>query len=616
MIHRSVAVFVTVLSFIVGCAGAPERPRNLGVGDYSYLRTYGEWLLPERMNDAGLAGLSVAVVDDQDVVWMRGFGFADRNTQRPVTEDTVFRVASVSKVFTGAAVLHAVDQGKLNLDQPYREFVPEFQIKRRFTGARPITLRDLLTHHAGLPGDRLHRFVLGYGDVAHDPTEYVRLPVELRDEYAVNPPGVLFSYSNLSYSLAGAALARATGLELEAYSRQHIFGPLQMERSSFRYDARRVQPHLAVGYTGDQAEPIRHIRDVPAGSLFTTARDLAQFARMLFHDGRAGDGTVILSQSMLAEMFEAQNEDVFLDGDFKIALPWWLNKSVLPGTNVVVANHGGDLPPFHAFFAVVPESKLAVILMTNSRSGSGYLSRIAGDLLRIAYETKTGRRLPEHSAEPPSRAVHRPGSAGYTAAVADIRERGLARKYATGFGIFEVRLDDGELEIDLQGQTMEMLPLQNGDGFALRFHLFGLIPLDLAAVSALTVNFPAKKANETGRPPLALYALGMPLALADPFEAEPVPDAWRRRIGEYERTNAGPSPVLRDFRIAADGDIMRMHAVITLLGEVEAGVLIHPVSDNEAVIYGAGRNLGETIAAMEEDGEELLMFSGMKFRKK
>ena len=102
-----------------------------------------------------IIGLSIALVDDQSVVWEQGFGFADKEKKLPATPETIYRLGSISKLFTATAAMQLADQGKLDIDKPVEVYLPEFSIKSRFTDAHAITPRNIMTHHSGLPRDYL-----------------------------------------------------------------------------------------------------------------------------------------------------------------------------------------------------------------------------------------------------------------------------------------------------------------------------------------------------------------------------------------------------------------------------------------------------------------------------
>jgi CubicO group peptidase (beta-lactamase class C family) len=151
-------VAITVLigftaASLSGCASAPVMPQSIARNDYSSVTQYLTRLIEYEMNESKVTGLSIALVDDQHIVWAQGFGYADKTNNIAATPQTVYRAGSVSKLFNATAAMQLVEQGKLDIDQPLQTYLPEFSIKSRFAQAGPITARGILTHHSGLPGD-------------------------------------------------------------------------------------------------------------------------------------------------------------------------------------------------------------------------------------------------------------------------------------------------------------------------------------------------------------------------------------------------------------------------------------------------------------------------------
>ena len=153
--RKNILTVTLLVSLVVfaGCARLPVRPEALTPGDYSSVKEYISWLIRKDMNKNDVQGLSIALVDDQQVVWAEGFGFADVKDKISADADTIYRLGSVSKLFTATAAMQLVEQEKLELDQPLVKYVPDFALRTRFEGAQPITIRHILTHHSGIPSD-------------------------------------------------------------------------------------------------------------------------------------------------------------------------------------------------------------------------------------------------------------------------------------------------------------------------------------------------------------------------------------------------------------------------------------------------------------------------------
>ena len=136
-------LFTTLLLLLGGCVSAPQHKGPIERGNYQYLGAYLDWMIGSEMKKANVSGLSIAIIDDQKIVWAKGYGFAD-TAGVPATPDTLYRVGSISKLLTATEVMQEVDHGNIALDGTLASQLPDFSIHSRFTDAKPITVRALL----------------------------------------------------------------------------------------------------------------------------------------------------------------------------------------------------------------------------------------------------------------------------------------------------------------------------------------------------------------------------------------------------------------------------------------------------------------------------------------
>jgi len=162
-------------------------------------------VIEQAMHKNGVTGLSLSLVDDQQVVWAQGFGYADEANNIPATPETVYRVGSISELFTATAAMQLAEQGKIDIDRPLQTYLPEFSVKRRFTDPKPITLRHLMSHHAGLPTNVLK------GMWSTTPAPFTTIVDVLQNEYTSYPPNVVWSFSNLGVTLVGHVIEKISG---------------------------------------------------------------------------------------------------------------------------------------------------------------------------------------------------------------------------------------------------------------------------------------------------------------------------------------------------------------------------------------------------------------------
>ena len=235
--------------------------------------------LAELLAQHRLPGASVSVVREQTLAWTAGFGFADLETGRRPDADTVYRVASISKTFTAAAVVQLRDRGRLTLDDPLVRHLPEFGAVRVHHGrVEDVTLRRLLSHRSGLVSEG----PFAYWDTRQFPDLDEVLAALPRTEVVLAPDAGA-KYSNLAFALLGEVVARLSGEPFPDYARRHLFAPLGMDSSSFRPDE-ALLARMAVGYEPhpfeDRPQPAGHTPArglAAAAGLYTTAADLARW---------------------------------------------------------------------------------------------------------------------------------------------------------------------------------------------------------------------------------------------------------------------------------------------------------------------------------------------------
>ena len=363
-----ILAIVLIASAVIAC-GEDDEATPTPTPDYSSITEELSQLVQGAVEGAGVTGLSVALVDDQEIVWSEGFGYADKAEGVEATPQTVYQVASVSKLFTATAIMQLAEQGEIDIDQPLQTYVPEFSINSRFPDASPITPRNVMTHHSGLPSDWLNG-MFAYGDdrEALVRSEFGSLVSEIKDAYVTNPPNTAFSYSNLGYDLLGHAVEQVTGQGFSDYVDEAILQPMGMDSSSFTLTS-DMKALLSKEYLNGEEQEYIWGRDIPAGALRSTVEDLSRFMMMVFDDGEVG-GERILQPQSLAEMLSPQNSDVPLDFDARWGLSWWLLPLGLDYAGEVAWHSGGE-GMWNSLLVTLPDQKLGVVVLSNSGEAGG-----------------------------------------------------------------------------------------------------------------------------------------------------------------------------------------------------------------------------------------------------
>lgn len=357
-------------------------------------------LVTETLDRWPSAGLAVSVVRDGRLAWFHGHGVANASSGRPVTQDTVFRVGSVTKTFTAVAVLQLWERGLVDLDAPAADYLCSVRLVPKHEHYPPVTVRHLLTHTAGLGywlrlpdllRPRVRSGVRAGRSARTVPELYRRgLPVEVE-------PGTKWVYSNHGFAVLGQLVEDVSGLPLDHYLRQHVFGPLGMERTDLGLSA-RVRPYLATGYVL-RSRGLRPVADRPvpalgAGEVYSTAADLTRYVTALLHGGAAGRGRV-LEPSTIDSMFRPHfRPDPRLPG---MGLGFLLGREGDRRT----AGHDGIVPGFLSEVLLAPDDGTGVVVLANTGGldGRGAPEPLGLALLRrlLGLPDETVRRdVPAH----------------------------------------------------------------------------------------------------------------------------------------------------------------------------------------------------------------------------
>jgi CubicO group peptidase (beta-lactamase class C family) len=327
------------------------------------IEAFFDGLMAAHLAENGIAGATVSVVRHGALLFAKGYGFADPPARAVVEADrTLFRIASVTKLFTATALIQLVEQGRLDLDTDVNHYL-DFEIPPTFP--EPITVRHLLTHTPGFEEDIRRLFT-------YDPAAIMPLRTWLVETMParVRPAGQFSSYSNYGLALAGHLVERMSGLSWEDYLDRHIFAPLGMTMTTARQPLPApLAAGMSRGYLREQGtwreRPFElTVGGAPAGSITSTAHDMARFMLAHLGDG-AVDGTRILEEHTARLMHErAFAHDPRLPG---FALGFFEMSS--HGLRII--GHSGNTAWFHNVLALVPEHDLGVFVSYNTDTAAG-----------------------------------------------------------------------------------------------------------------------------------------------------------------------------------------------------------------------------------------------------
>ncbi|MCY4397826.1 MAG: serine hydrolase [Gemmatimonadetes bacterium] len=457
-----------------------------------------EAMMERERDQKGLAAMSIALVDDEGVAWAAGFG--EQSPGVPATASTVYRVGSVSKLFTDIAIMQLAERGEIDIDTPVRDYLPDFAPDNRSGTA--ITLRQLMSHRSGLIREPPvgNYFDDGDADLAATIASLNGLPL-------IYEPETRVKYSNAGIAVVGHVLEVTRGEPFADYVKRAVIDPLGMRTSAFTRE-----PHLADDLARaymwgfdrpDFDAPGFDLGMAPAGSMYSTVLDLARFMEVMFRRGALDDAD---SRLLSAETLDAMWEPQFAGPGATDGYGLGFNVQERFGERWL--GHGGAIYGFSTQLAFLPGSRLGVVVVSAVDGTNTVTSRLADAALELMLAARSGQPLPTAPTRP-------------TAPLDPALAQQLEGSYGAG---------DDALELDARDGRLFMTPARGGETTELRVRGDTLIVDDRLAFGdrflweATTALLPL---GPDGEPGDAL--------LRQPFSPHPAPPPphWSGLIGEY-----------------------------------------------------------------------------------
>ncbi len=361
--------FLTVTLLLTLCLSAWSQPLTSGEIDRIAERALKTFNVP---------GIAVAVVKDDQIVHMKGYGISSLATGKPTDENTLFAIASNSKAFTGFALGMLVDEGRLSLDTKVIDIIPEFRLYDSYVTA-DFNIRDLLTHRSGMG--------LGAGDLMLWPDSSTFTTAEvihnLRYLRQVSSFRTKYDYDNLLYLVAGEVVARVSGQSWEQFIEERIMGPLGMTRSAASLSRLKdptnvIDAHVMVDGRLQVVPMYESNLLNPAGGIMSSVSDMTRWVMMQLNRGSYGDNNSqrLISQAVHNETWTPHTIiPVRSPGPYKshfagYGLGWHLTDVA----GYLQASHTGGLNGVVTQVTLIPELKLGIIVFTNQQEGSAFTS--------------------------------------------------------------------------------------------------------------------------------------------------------------------------------------------------------------------------------------------------
>jgi len=355
---------------------AQSVPQAEARPDYSaVIKAIGE-RVSAAMEQNGVPGLAIALVDGDSVVWAGGFGGTAGSAS--VSDTTLFSVQSISKTYTAAVVLRAVELGWLRLDDPLVKYVPEFTVRSRFGPAEvgKITIRHLLSHRACLP----HEAPVG-SNFEESTASFEAHIRSISQSWLLCPVGSRFSYSNLGFDLAGYVLERIARQPFAEIADRLLLRPLGMRHSTFDFGAARRLGAVTDGHVGTRLRPAQAIPMIPSGGLYSTVRDMGRFVAYMLTKGQSRPG--LLSTEHLTEMSTPQFPVPGQTAGYGLGL------QNVPAFGAVRLSHSGGGFGYSSEQRWIPAYGVGVVVLAN-QAEHALATGVAAGVMQLMLQAKLG----------------------------------------------------------------------------------------------------------------------------------------------------------------------------------------------------------------------------------
>lgn len=409
-----------------------------------------EQTLDAARQDAHVPGMSIAIVKDDEIIWMRGFGFSDVGAQKPADENTIYAVGSTTKAFTATLVGMLVDEGKANWDDPVTKHLPYFDLQVRSNDENAeCTMRDLLSHRHGFA--RMGVLMIG-GKASRDEILRTAAGAEPLDDFRNG-----FLYCNVTYLAAGQAAGVAGGDSWDDMMVDRLFQPLNMTSSTVSLTNAKKDPRLALGYMWDETlEQNKHLEMIdldpiaPAGAVNSNVLDMAQWVRLQLGQGKI-NGKRLISADRIIDTWTPQIE---MAPGASYGMGWMLHE--VNGHKVV--EHGGNIDGFSAEVALMPDQNLGYVLLMNSQD-----SPLREASIEIVFDALLDHWPEENNDQNDTM------NKDALVEAEDINFNDYTGIYIANFAKFrdapvEILIHEDDLTIDIAGQRQTALALPDAEG--------------------------------------------------------------------------------------------------------------------------------------------------------
>lgn len=558
---------------------------NEQIEKYIYLKDKIKDMIIHEMRNNNLVGVSAALIIGDSVVWKEGFGYADKENKIPMTTETNLCIASLTKPFTGLAMMHLYEQGLLDIDKPLVNYLPEFNMKAHIGSIKEITPRQVLTHHSGIPSEILM-------NALNEDEDYTNTLNYLNETYVAYPPNLIFCYSNVGFSILGSTIKEVSKTDYPDYVKNFILGPIGMNNSGFMgyHNIRNVSK--TYNQKGEY-QVQGYYRELPAGGLYSNISDLSKFAKKLIavYNGKQNG---FIKPGTLKETFRVQNENILLS-DNKVGLPWL----IFENDSAKLIWHGGSTGLSNAGMAIAPELGVAIVFQINTIGGFGTIANNGV----ILFERELG-------IEPHDGHASKLRKTNNLDSEIVLKQKDLITHvgdYQSLDDIFQIKLEDGNFVVHRNEREWLLKPMTKTE----------FVPYEIIKDTLV------KLANEryifTDIMDYHVLVRDRPInnqeILGNKIQIKEISETWKKRIGIYDiiTGETGGNESFSSVELFIRDNKLIMFKILSNPSYTSPTII---QNDNELIKGGIGSWGGTTIHFIQKNNTEYLVFSGLWMKKK
>lgn len=379
-------LFIYSIFMLIGCSTTSKLTKTVDTLDkYSLLKKDIRQYIKKEMDRHNIVGLSIALIDDKNIVLQEGYGYADKRKRIQATSKTLYRTASISKTFTSIAIMKLVEDRKISLDLPVEKYLSHFKFKNYPGDFKKVSIRNILTHHSGIPD------VNSAKELSEYELNYEKILDKLNGEYLTAPINTIYNYSSLGIALLAGIIENVSEKNYRSYMKDNFLIPLDMQNSSFQTNT--ANDFISKSYTENLDEiksKIYQKVSLPTMGLVSNVEDLSNFLIAINNNGIYHKNR-ILKQKSLKKMMSIQNENILLDIGKKVGLGWDINEEMF-GKKFILYSRIGVLDGYRACIMSIPRLKLSAVILSNTGIDINIIKNMAYKSMQRMWELKTKKR--------------------------------------------------------------------------------------------------------------------------------------------------------------------------------------------------------------------------------